>query len=92
VAGGRACSRELCARARTLACALVAVAALFSAEPDFDVGLDSGANTFTCAPMRDADGCDAAARATRVRPSGTLAGASLSATPSFELRFQARVQ
>jgi uncharacterized repeat protein (TIGR01451 family) len=57
-----------------------------------DIEFDDGSSTFAYSPTPDADGYDAAVRAIRIRPSGTLAGASLSATPSFELRFQARVQ
>ena len=57
-----------------------------------DIEFDNGSNTFTYTPTPDANGYDALVRAIRVRPSGTFAGASLTATPSFELRFQARVK
>jgi uncharacterized repeat protein (TIGR01451 family) len=57
-----------------------------------DIEFDDGSSTFTYSPAPDADGYDAAVRAIRIRPSGTFAGASLGAAPSFELRFQARVQ
>ena len=57
-----------------------------------DIEFDDGASTFTYAPVPDANGYDAAVRALRIRPSGTFAGASGAATPSFELRFQLRVK
>ncbi len=57
-----------------------------------DLEFDNGTNTFTYTPVPDANGYDTAVRAIRIRPSGTFAGASGAATPSFELRFQARVQ
>jgi uncharacterized repeat protein (TIGR01451 family) len=57
-----------------------------------DVEFDDGASTFTYTPVPDANGYDAAVRALRIRPSGTFAGASGAAAPSFELRFQMRVK
>jgi len=57
-----------------------------------DLEFDNGANTFTYTPVPDASGYDAAVRALRIRPSGTFAGASGAATPSFELRFQLKVK
>jgi hypothetical protein len=57
-----------------------------------DLEFDNGTNAFTYTPVPDASGYDAAVRAIRIRPSGTFAGASGAATPSFELRFQARVK
>jgi uncharacterized repeat protein (TIGR01451 family) len=57
-----------------------------------DIEFDDGASTFTYTPVPDANGYDAAVRALRIRPSGTFAGASGAAAPSFELRFQMRVK
>jgi uncharacterized repeat protein (TIGR01451 family) len=57
-----------------------------------DIDFDNGTSSFTYTPVPDASGYDAAVRAIRVRPRGTFAGASGASTPSFELRFQARVK
>jgi uncharacterized repeat protein (TIGR01451 family) len=61
-------------------------------SPADDLEFDDGTNAFSYTPVPDVDGYDAAVRAIRVRPSGTFAGASGAGTPSFELRFQARVK
>ena len=57
-----------------------------------DLEFDDGSNAWTYAPTPGPDGFDPAVRGVRVRPSGTLAGAGPAATPSFELRFRARVK
>ena len=57
-----------------------------------DVEFDDGTSLFTYTPVPDANGYDALARAIRVRPSGTFAGATPTTTPSFELRFRVRVK
>jgi uncharacterized repeat protein (TIGR01451 family) len=68
----------------------LACAGLASATDDLE--FDDGSSTFAYAPVPDANGYDAAVRALRIRPSGTLAGASAAGAPSFELRFQLRVK
>jgi uncharacterized repeat protein (TIGR01451 family) len=57
-----------------------------------DLEFDDGTNTFAYTPSPDGNGYDALVRAIRIRPSGTFAGATGAATPSFELRFRMRVK
>jgi uncharacterized repeat protein (TIGR01451 family) len=51
-----------------------------------------GGEPFNYTPVPDATGFDPAVTALRVNPSGTFAGSSGAANPSFQVRFRARVQ
>jgi uncharacterized repeat protein (TIGR01451 family) len=51
-----------------------------------------GGPPFTYTPIPDPNGCDSAITGLRIAPSGTMAGAIGAATPSFTIRFLARVE
>lgn len=63
---------------------------LASGADDVDFS-NNGGTTWTHVPTPDANGCDPAVTHLRVRPQGTMAGASLGGNPYFELRFSVRV-
>lgn len=51
-----------------------------------------GASGFTYTPVADANGFDSAVTGIRLAPSGSMAGATLTAQPSFTLSFLARIR
>ena len=52
---------------------------------------NNGGSSWAYTPVANANGCDPAVTHIRVRPKGTMAGASGSGNPFFELRFRVRV-
>ncbi len=52
---------------------------------------DNGGTSWTYTPVANASGCDPAVTHIRVRPKGTMAGASGAGNPFFEVRFSVRV-
>jgi len=52
---------------------------------------NNGGTTWAYTPVANADGCDPAVTHIRVRPKGTMAGATGAGNPFFEVRFRVRV-
>lgn len=52
---------------------------------------NNGGTTWIYTPVANANGCDPAVTHMRVRPKGTMAGASGAGNPFFEVRFRVRV-
>ena len=52
---------------------------------------NNGGTLWTYTPVANANGCDPAVTHIRVRPKGTMAGASGAGNPFFEVRFRVRV-
>lgn len=52
---------------------------------------NNGGGTWVYTPVANANGCDPAVTHIRVRPKGTMAGASGAGNPFFEIRFRVRV-
>jgi hypothetical protein len=52
---------------------------------------NNGGTIWTYTPVANANGCDPAVTHIRVRPKGTMAGASGAGNPYFEVRFRVRV-
>jgi parallel beta-helix repeat protein len=52
---------------------------------------NNGGSTWAYTPVANADGCDPTVTHIRVRPKGTMAGATGAGNPFFEVRFRVRV-